>query len=93
MNLIDNILKLLGNNKENEIKEAPLGFCPNCWGRQEYGEQFFEAIKKEAVDIKYKNPNRGWIQDYVDKNLSGIQLHHDDGMLVCNKCKITYRPT
>ena len=31
--------------------------------------------------------------DYVDKNLSGIQLHHDDGMLVCNKCKITYRPT
>lgn len=93
MNLIDNILMFFKRKNETELEEAPLGFCPNCWGRQEYGGQFFEAIKKEGVDINSKDPNRGWIQEYVDKNLSNIQLHHDDGMLVCNKCKIVYRAT
>lgn len=93
MNLIDNILMFFKRKNETKLKEAPLGFCPNCWGRQDYGGQFFEAIKIEGIDINSKNPNRGWIQDYVDKNLSEIQLNHDDGMLVCHKCKIAYRAT
>jgi hypothetical protein len=72
MNLIDNILMFFKRKNETELEEAPLGFCPNCWGRQEYGGQFFEVIKKERVDINSKDPNRGWIQEYVDKNLSDI---------------------
>ncbi|MGB5698234.1 hypothetical protein [Muriicola sp.] len=93
MNLIDNVLKLLKRRKEEELKEVPEGFCPNCWGREEYGGQFFKAVKKEGIDINSSNPNRGWIQDYVDKNLSEIRLHQKDDMLICNKCKIAYRPT
>lgn len=91
MNLIDNVLKFLKSRNEEELKETPEGFCPNCWGREEYGGQFYEAVRKQGLDINSKNPNRGWIQDYVDKNLSGIQLHKEDEMLVCNKCKIAYR--
>jgi len=44
------------------------------------------------VDINSANPNVGWIQDYANKHLAGIELKQESDSLVCQKCKITYRP-
>lgn len=91
MKVFESIVNFL--NKKEKSTDAPEGFCPNCWGRQEYEGQFFEAMENQNVDINNINEKKGWIQDYADKNLSGIQLKHQDDQLVCSKCKLSYRPS
>jgi hypothetical protein len=79
-------------SKEHK-EETPEGLCPNCWGREEYGGKFYEAVKNNKTDINSTNPNVGWIQDYADKHLSGIQLKPTEEGMVCSKCKVTYKPS
>ena len=50
------------------------GFCPNCWGRQEYQDQIIEAAEKQNVDLKNIDQKKGWIQAYAEKNLTGLKL-------------------
>lgn len=91
MKLIDSILSYLKSNKSKDTKEAPGGLCPNCWGREEYGGNFFEAVKNQSIDVNTNNTAKGWIQDYTEKYLTGIELKHDEDQYVCPKCKISYR--
>ena len=89
MTIVDSIIKLL--SKKADPKTAPDGICPNCWGRQEYGGHFYEAIKKQTFNIEKMEDNaRGWIEDYVDKNLSDIKVHPQGDGVVCDKCRISY---
>jgi len=76
-----------------DLPEAPEGYCPNCWGRQEYGGKFLEVVKNNNIDINSENANLGWVQEYADKHLSSIALVEEDGKMVCKKCKLSYRPT
>jgi len=83
MDLVKNIITLI-NKKPNNKEQVPEGFCPNCWGRQEYGGNFQKAIKaKEFQDLEHK---KGWITSYVEQNLKGIQLHPKEKKHVCNVC-------
>jgi len=88
--MFDSILNFLRGEKK---AEAPEGFCPNCWGRQEYSGQFFDAMKNEGIDANNASEKRGWIQDYADKHLAGLNMKKEDSDLVCQKCKVTYRPS
>lgn len=90
MKLVEKILSFLRKKEKDSNADAPEGFCPNCWGREEYGGKFYTAVKNHDVNINDKDPNVGWVQDYANKNLSGIQLKHEDGLDVCQNCKITY---
>ena len=81
----DQILDNLDNNKSGQ--NVPKGFCPNCWGRQEYGGKFYEAIKKEKVDLKNADQKRGWIQAYAAKYLGGIKLVERHNEMVCTNCQ------
>lgn len=90
MNIIERLLQFLKSEKHLTPSRSPEGFCPNCWGRQEYGGQFYEAIKVNAPNLNANDTNNGWIQDYVNKNLSEIVLKPKDHELVCNNCKIAY---
>ena len=92
MNLLSSILKFLKSERNLESSDSPEGFCPNCWGREEYGGQFFEAVRVNVPDINVKDANVGWIQDYVNKNLTEIKLSSKNGELICGKCKIAYKP-
>jgi hypothetical protein len=91
MEMINTLISFLKNRNDTGITDAPEGYCPNCWGRQEYGGDFYEAIKNKHVDIKAKNPNVGWIQDYADKYLSGIALIEEKDDLICQTCKVKYK--
>lgn len=93
MDILDSLLNLLREKPIPTQEDTPEGLCPNCWGRQEYGKRFYEAVKNNSVDINSKNLDVGWITDYANKHLSGIQLKQKDDSLVCQKCKLTYRPT
>ena len=65
--------------------------CPNCWGRNEYGGAFYDAVKNENMNVNDLESHVGWVQDYADKHLSDIALHADDAEHVCNKCKVKYK--
>ena len=101
MNILKSLLDHL-KRKTSDPDDVPEGLCANCWGRYEYGGQFYEAVKNHNVDINRphgldvgqadENPNVGWIQDYANKHLSEIALKPAGKGLVCSKCKIVYRP-
>ncbi len=85
MNLAERLISFL------KRKEAPEGMCPNCWGREEYGGKFYDAVKNNHTEIHSSKPNVGWIQAYAEQHLSDIQLvKKDDDKAVCPKCKLTY---
>ncbi|NND34347.1 MAG: hypothetical protein HKN76_17315 [Saprospiraceae bacterium] len=91
MGKIISLLNLL-RKKGTESTRTPEGYCPNCWGRAEYGGAFFETAKNHNMDINSTDEQLGWIQEYANKHLSGIELKPEDNMLVCSKCKLTYKP-
>ena len=77
MTILENLLAYIKQKPSAKNNLAPEGFCPNCWGRQEYSGQFFVAVKKRGLDVNRPDIERGWIQDYAEKNLAGIVLDVD----------------
>ena len=92
MALVENLLNYLTKNKEPKLNTAPEGLCPNCWGRQEYGGNFYNAVKNHGLDVNSKYPEVGWIKDYAETHLKGIRLEVSDDAVGCPTCKITYKP-
>lgn len=91
MNIVQVFSRLLKNKAEGNKDVAPEGFCPNCWGKQEYGGNFYEAVEKEQIDLNNVNERKGWIQAYATEHLEGIKLHKTEkGVYECQTCKLTY---
>lgn len=75
-------LKSLFSKKVDAIP----GYCPNCWGRQEYQDQITTAARNEKIDLNNINQKMGWIQAYAAKNLSTIRLIDANGKSICKSC-------
>lgn len=90
MGLVDNIINLIRGKNELSLADVPENFCPNCWGRNEYGGAFYAAIKNQGIDINDIKAHVGWVQDYTNKHLSGIALNSNNEETVCTKCKVKY---
>ena len=88
MKLLDYLKSILKAKKE--IQTEPSGYCPNCWGRQEYGGKFYKAVKTEGINTENIEAKKGWIQAYAQKNLTGIELNKQDSKLICNNCRVAY---
>jgi len=86
------IKEFLKNRSEGKKVLAPEGVCPNCWGRQEYGGQFFHAMKDAGIGTHNVVEKKGWIQGYAEKNLLGISLQSHENSLECQKCNTRYSP-
>ena len=91
MNLIQVIRNYLARQRKSG--ETPEGYCPNCWGRQEYEGKFLQALQQENIDLNNIDQKAGWIQAYATKNFEGIKLRDIEDVLECPSCKITYRLT
>lgn len=93
MNLLQSLLNFLKKKDTPEEETFPEGVCPNCWGREEYGGQFYERVKKENFNPNDKNPTVGWINDYANKHLSGITLKpsETEDELICDGCKVKFK--
>jgi hypothetical protein len=92
MKLVDALINLLQKKSTGEEVAAPEGVCPNCWGREEYGGKFYEAVKNRGIDATHPNKSAGWIQEYAETHLKGIHLTQKGDQQVCQTCKISYRP-
>lgn len=76
---------------ENELVEA--GACPNCWGRQEYDDQFVEYVEDQTKsNINHDKSNRkAFVQQFVETHVTGIRLKKDGDKLACPSCKGKYK--
>lgn len=70
--------------KDKEESVNPEGFCPNCWGRSEYGGKFYATLNNKPTNL-------GWIQSYYENNLKKIELIEDSDEWICRKCKTSYK--
>lgn len=93
MNVFASLSKLIKSIASGQATKeiTPEGFCPNCWGRQEYQGKFYEAIENNNIDINNISDKKGWIDAYASEFLSGIQLQpNKDNEMVCSMCKVGY---
>lgn len=88
MTLFNTVKSFLSNNANPS--ETPEGLCPNCWGRQEYQGEFFEAVKREGIDTKNLTEKKGWIKSYAEQHFSGIALSHSEPNNTCASCGMKY---
>ncbi len=62
------------------------GYCPNCWGTQEYQEQIIEAAEQEKIDLNNISLRKGWIQAHAARFFEGIKLgkkEYEGGCPIC----------
>ncbi|MFT5184571.1 MAG: hypothetical protein ACI84C_001703 [Flavobacteriales bacterium] len=88
MKVFESIKSFLSGQKSGD-QIVPEGFCPNCWGRQEYEGEFFKAMKTEHIDTNNIDEKKGWIQGYAEKHLTGIQLKDKNGKPECSVCYVS----
>lgn len=88
MSALSNLLSYIKEGKKRD--EVPKGYCPNCWGRQEYGGEFYKAVKKQTIDTNNIELQKGWIQALAGKYLYGIELQEKGREWECGTCNIKY---
>ena len=88
MSALSNLIDYIKAEKKQE--EVPEGYCPNCWGRQEYGGAFYKAVKKEKIDLNNIEAHRGWSQSLAPKYLYGIELKKKGKEFACEQCSTEY---
>ncbi len=91
MKLIDLVKNFFLRKEEKDV--VPEEYCPNCWGRQEYGNQLYNAVQHHKIDLNNIHEKKGWIEAYADEHFNGIRLIDKDGQLLCPHCKISYQPS
>ena len=89
MGIINWLINFFSNNKSSET--TPEGYCPNCWGRQEYEGKFIDALNNEKIDLNNLNEKKGWIQDYAVRQFEGIQLKKSKDYFECPTCKLEFK--
>ena len=90
MNFLKSLFSSSIKNKSfKSIKRFDVS-CPNCWGREEYGGNFYKAVKNQVLNINKMDNRAGWIQDYANKYLLGLKLKKTSEGYICPSCKLTY---
>lgn len=91
------ISKLFGKkDPQKTLSEATLleaNVCPNCWGMQDYDNQFFELLEDQTKsNINHdKAHKKAFVQQFVEKHVTGIHLKKEGDKLQCPKCKGKYK--
>ena len=81
-----NLLDFFKLSKEETQESAPDGYCPNCWGEQEYDNKIRTLHQDKQIDINNKEANYAFIQEFMVNQLDGIHLKKRDDALECPVC-------
>jgi len=76
---------------EEEFVEA--NACPNCWGYQEYDDQFVE-YNRDATKSNINNDKqhqKAFVQQFVETHVTGIRLKREGEKLACPTCKAKFK--
>lgn len=88
--MIETLIKYFSKTKEENGNKAPEGYCPNCWGKQEYDNQVREMYVDKQIDVNNGEANYAFIQKFVVKHLDGIHLKKGNNSMECPTCKMKH---
>lgn len=80
------LIKFFQRSKEQTQGSVPEGYCPNCWGEQEYDAQIRKMYIDKQIDINNHEENHAFIQNFVVTHLSGIHLKKGNNSFECPTC-------
>jgi len=86
--MIEQLISFFNQSKEDTKGTMPEGYCPNCWGEQEYDQQIRELQKDMQIDVNNHKANYAFIQDFVVNKIDGIQLKKGNSGMECPVCSI-----
>lgn len=78
-----------GKKKKDIFDEVPDGYCPNCWGEQEYGNLIREKFKDQQIAINNHDSTAqyAFIMEFIVTHLNGIHLKSSIKGMECATCK------
>ena len=85
--LLERVRKAL-EGPENKVPES---VCPNCWGQYEYGGEIRRKMKYHRYTLD-STDGRAFIEEFVVKNITGIDLEDVGDGLSCPRCKQAHKP-
>lgn len=71
-------------------EKTPEGYCPNCWGEQEYDGVIREMYEDKQIDVNNHSANYAFIQEFVINKIEGIHLKKGNNSFECPTCKMKY---
>lgn len=89
--MIENLIAFFSRSRSETHHKAPEGYCPNCWGTQEYDDEIRELYKDKQIDVNNHKAHYAFIQEFVVKHVDGIRLKKGRSSLECPTCKVRYK--
>ena len=86
-----NIFDFFSKTKEETKISTPEGYCPNCWGEQEYDQQIRKMYQDKQIDINNHEANHAFIKDFVVTHIEGIHLKKGDNSIECPACNRKFK--
>jgi len=87
MDIIETLSSFFKKAKEETKGKTPEGFCPNCWGQQDYDGKFREMESDMQIEVNDHRANYAFIQEFMVTNLNGIKLKSAVHGAECPTCK------
>lgn len=84
--MIEDLITFFKKPKEETAGKAPRGFCPNCWGEQEYDQMIRKMYEDKQIDVNNHKANHAFIRDFVVTHVEGIHLVKIDNGWQCPTC-------
>lgn len=84
------------NKKDKEVfTEEELvaqGICPDCWNEMAYYNEYMTFVEdRTKSDIHGpKDQKKGFIEEFVQDNITGIHLKNDHNRHYCPNCEKEY---
>lgn len=88
--MINTLINFFKKSKKETEGKSPEGYCPNCWGTQEYDNEIRELYKDKQIDVNNHESNYAFIQDFVVKHIDGIKLKRGNNSLECPTCHTNF---
>ena len=88
--MIETIISFFKKPKEETKGKTPSGFCPNCWGSQEYDNKIREMYKDRQIGVNNHEANYAFIQNFVITYFDGIHLKKGNNSFECPTCHVKY---
>ncbi len=86
--MIETILNFFKKPAIESKNKTPEGYCPNCWGKQEYDNVIRDMYKDKQIDINNHSANYAFIQDFIVNKINGIHLKKGNNSFECPTCKL-----
>lgn len=74
MDIAKSILDYFEKHEHSLPETAPEGFCPVCWGYQQYAGKIGSLFKEKQIDVNNHQAKYLIVQDFLKKHIEGIHI-------------------